>query len=141
MYPVDASASKRMKSIRRKGTAPELAVREAFSNLGLRYRLNVRSLPGSPDLASQRLCLAVFVHGCFWHRHHGCNRATTPKRNAAFWAEKFLRNVARDRRNYRTLEQRGYRVLVLWECETESTNFKQQLTRALRRMKCLPQGQ
>lgn len=113
-------------------------MRRAMSRLGIRYRMNVRSLPGAPDLASVRLRLAIFVHGCFWHRHRGCRRTTDPKRNSEFWTEKFADNVARDRRNVRLLRQRGFRVLIVWECETEAPEFEAKLEAALARLRCTP---
>lgn len=107
-----------MKSVRQAGTAPELAVRLALSSRGLRYRLNFRSLPGSPDIANVRRRFAIFVHGCFWHRHQNCPYATTPKTNVPFWAKKFAGNVARDRAKIDALRARSFHVLVLWECQT-----------------------
>lgn len=110
--------SRRMAAIRQHGTEPELAVRASLSRLGIRYRLNVRSLPGRPDIANGTRKLAVFVHGCFWHRHEGCRKTTTPTRNREFWEAKFAANRARDRRAVQQLETAGYRVCVIWECET-----------------------
>lgn len=107
-----------MAGVRQKGTKPELVVRRVLSTLGHRYRIHNRELPGSPDIANRSRGWAVFVHGCFWHRHEGCRRATTPKRNAAFWHAKFERNVQRDRESVAALERRGYFVAVIWECET-----------------------
>ena len=107
-----------MKSVRQVGTAPELAVRRALSSRGVRYRINVRSLPGSPDVANVRGRFAIFVHGCFWHRHPGCRHATTPKTNVAFWSSKFTANIERDRMKLQALKTRSFRILVVWECET-----------------------
>ncbi len=105
-----------MARVRRAGTAPELAVRRALSQLGLRYTTSNRDLAGSPDLANRTRRFAVFVNGCFWHRHVGCTRCTTPKRNRAFWLDKFAANVRRDRRVVRALRREGYRVVIVWEC-------------------------
>jgi DNA mismatch endonuclease (patch repair protein) len=88
-------------------------------SLGLRYRLNVKSLPGSPDLSNKKNRWAIFVHGCFWHRHPGCPRTTTPKRNAHFWREKFEANRKRDATKIVALEAAGFTVAVVWECETD----------------------
>src|SRR5690349_1434465 len=88
-----------MSRIRQKGTEPELVVRRLARAAGLRVRLNGPALPGSPDLFSFRPARAVFVHGCFWHRHRACKAATTPKTHCDFWTEKFVANVRRDRRN------------------------------------------
>lgn len=86
-------------------------------SLGSRYRRNVKSLPGSPDFANVRRGWAVFVHGCFWHRHD-CKRATNPAHNAGLWRDKFAANVARDQRKAAQLKDGDLRVLTIWECET-----------------------
>lgn len=115
-----AERSERMSRIRSKDTAPEVALRRALHALGLRFRLHRRDLPGRPDIVLPRHRVAIFVHGCFWHRHTGCGIATTPKSNTLFWVEKFERNVARDARSIVLLEAEGWKVLVVWECELAS---------------------
>ena len=110
--------SENMARIRGRDTAPEIAVRRIAHNLGLRFRLHRKDIPGCPDLVFPRHRLVVFVHGCFWHRHGGCRYAYTPKSRVAFWTEKFAQNVARDRCNEEALRNLGWRVLVIWECET-----------------------
>jgi DNA mismatch endonuclease, patch repair protein len=107
----------RMGLVPTKNTEPERQLRKRLWAAGIRYRLHARSLPGSPDVVIPRSKLAVFVNGCFWHRHRGCARASTPKTNAAFWKEKFDRNCARDVDNYRKLRADGWLVMVIWECE------------------------
>ena len=107
-----------MARIRGRNTAPELAVRRIAHRMGLRFRLHRKDLPGRPDLVFPKHQLAVFVHGCFWHRHEGCKYAYTPKSRIAFWMEKFSANVARDARQEAALKALGWRVLVIWECET-----------------------
>lgn len=87
--------------------------------LGVRFRLHRKDLPGSPDLVFPKYRLCLFVHGCFWHRHPGCKKATTPKSNAAFWAEKFAKNMERDRRQAEELMALGWRVGIIWECQTQ----------------------
>ena len=109
-----------MARIRGHDTAPEIAVRRIAHRMGLRFRLHRKDLPGRPDLVLPKHRLAVFVHGCFWHRHEGCRRATTPKSRAVFWTEKFAMNVARDARQEAALKELGWRVLVIWECETRN---------------------
>jgi DNA mismatch endonuclease (patch repair protein) len=94
-----------------------MAVRRAAHALGLRYRLHRRDLPGSPDLVFARFGTVVFVHGCFWHRHTGCRRATMPKTRRDFWQAKFDANVKRDRRTVAALESAGWAVVVIWECQ------------------------
>ena len=113
--------SKRMSLIPSKDTQPELALRKILHGLGLRYRLHSANLPGKPDLVFPRYKSVVFVHGCFWHRHVGCKIATIPKSNTSFWATKFEKNVARDACVAAMLEDLGWRVFVVWECELNST--------------------
>ena len=110
--------SELMAGIRGRDTAPERAVRRVAHRMGLRFRLHRKDLPGCPDLVFPRHCLAVFVHGCFWHRHQGCKYAYTPKSRVAFWTEKFAANVARDQRQDAALRALGWRTHVIWECET-----------------------
>lgn len=107
-----------MSRVRQRGTAAELAVAKLLKDAAHAYRLNVRSLPGSPDFSNRRRKWAIFVHGCFWHRHTGCKFATMPKTNAAFWRDKFATNRQRDARAARTLRRAGFRVAIVWECET-----------------------
>lgn len=107
-----------MSRIRGKDTKPELLVRRAVHALGFRFRLHRRDLPGSPDLVFPSRHKVIFVHGCYWHRHPGCQYAYTPKSNMAFWQLKFDANVTRDRLALSTLESLGWGVLVIWECET-----------------------
>lgn len=107
-----------MASIRSANTKPEMIVRSIAHALGYRYRLHVRSLPGSPDLVFPRMKKAIFVHGCFWHRHEGCTRTTFPKTRADYWNAKFSANVARDAAQATALRKLGWLVLTIWECET-----------------------
>ena len=114
---VDPVRSKIMRAVPRKDSRPELRIRKLLHSLGLRFRLHRRDLPGTPDIVLARHKTAIFVHGCFWHRHEDCPKATTPKDRAAFWRDKFDRNVERDARNSQLLEKAGWRVLTIWECE------------------------
>lgn len=107
-----------MSRIRGRDTLPELSVRSALHHLGFRFRLNKQDLPGCPDVVLPRHRVVVFVHGCFWHRHRGCRFAYTPKSNRTFWSEKFEKNVGRDSRNANELRRLGWRVVVVWECQT-----------------------
>lgn len=106
-----------MQSVSSKDTGPELIVRSAAHRLGLRFRLHRKDLPGKPDLVFPRYRIALFVHGCFWHRHKGCRKASMPKSNRAFWSLKFDRNISRDRKNVLDLRRLGWRVVVIWQCE------------------------
>lgn len=123
--------SERMRAVRRRDTSAEVAVRSVAHRLGLRFRLCVSRLPGSPDLVFRRHGICVFVHGCFWHRHKGCDMASMPKSNLTFWREKFAQNVARDRRKSVQLRARGWKVATIWECQTKTT---QALERRLRKL-------
>ena len=105
-----------MGRIRGGDTKPELFVRRALHALGYRFRVHVRSLPGTPDVVFPRRRKAVFVHGCFWHRH-GCGKTYTPKSRKQFWQTKFATNVARDKRAQERLARNGWRIFVAWECE------------------------
>lgn len=116
--PKDPKRSALMARVRQRGTAAELVVGATLRSLGESYRLNVKALPGSPDFANRKRKWAVFVHGCFWHHHRGCKRATVPKTNEAFWRGKFADNRARDARALRALRSAGFRVVIVWECET-----------------------
>lgn len=118
---VDEGTSRRLAAIRQHGTGPELVVRRLVFRTGHRYRVENRDLPGSPDLANRARHWVIFVHGCFWHAHPGCRRATIPKRNAAFWSKKFQENRSRDERVLRRLSDAGFRTLVVWECELDQT--------------------
>jgi DNA mismatch endonuclease (patch repair protein) len=128
---VDAATSLRMALVRQRGTAAELAVRRALRELGHRYRVRNRDLPGSPDAANRTRRWAVFVHGCFWHRHDGCVKTTTPKRNRPFWEAKFDANQKRDRRAVLALRRLGFAVVIVWECEAEQSTL---LIRKLRKL-------
>lgn len=105
-----------MSRIRSKDTAPELLVRRALWSAGLRFHLHARNLPGSPDIVLRRWNAAVFVHGCFWHRHEGCPFFRLPATRPEFWEPKLLANQRRDARAIRELLEAGWRVLVVWEC-------------------------
>ena len=109
--------SRIMALVRGKDTKPERAVRSMVHRMGYRFRLHGRDLPGRPDLVLPRHRKVIFVHGCFWHSHKGCKRATVPEGNRAFWEEKLGKNAARDRRNVRDLKRLGWGVLVVWECQ------------------------
>jgi DNA mismatch endonuclease, patch repair protein len=106
-----------MARVRQRATAAELLVRRAAFRMGLRYRVNRADLPGSPDLIFSKYCVAIFVHGCFWHRHCGCSRCTTPKSNEAYWRHKFAENKLRDKRVARKLRRLGWHCYVVWECQ------------------------
>lgn len=105
-----------MRAVGSKNTGIELRLRRALHALGYRYRLHVKRLPGSPDLVFPSRRKIVFVHGCFWHGH-GCRLGRLPKSNVDFWSQKVVRNQARDASAIHLLEQSGWSVLVVWQCE------------------------
>jgi DNA mismatch endonuclease (patch repair protein) len=119
-----------MSRIRTKHTEPELKVRSAAHGAGYRYALHRKDLPGNPDIVLPRFKSVVFVHGCFWHQHKGCRKSTLPTTRGEFWAAKLSRNVDRDTENELRLRRAGWRVLVIWECETKA---RQTITRKLKR--------
>jgi len=109
-----------MSRVRSKNTKPELIVRSLLHRMGFRFRVNRSDLPGKPDIVLSKYKTVVFVHGCFWHRHKGCKRATAPSTRREFWEKKFTANVERDKRNCHELQAQGWKVVVLWECEVSS---------------------
>lgn len=111
--------SANMRRIRSRDTKPEKAVRKVLSEARVRYRLHRKDLPGHPDLAISRIHLAVFVHGCFWHRHQGCKRAFTPATREQFWKQKLDANVLRDEKTIERLASLGWQSLIVWECDTK----------------------
>ena len=132
----DPLRSRIMRNVKGSDTLPERKARTALHGAGFRYRLHVSSLPGKPDIVLPKHRTIIFVHGCFWHRHIGCPRTTTPKRNADFWQEKFASNIERDRRKARELKRLGWRVYTLWECivadERKLAAFVRRLERTLK---------
>lgn len=126
--------SQNMRRIRSKDTAPERIVRSCMHRLGLRFRLHDRSLPGTPDIVLRRHKAVVLVHGCFWHRHAGCHLTYTPQSRRAFWSRKFDANVRRDRKVEAELRKLGWRVVVVWECQTRAPEGLESRIRRLFRL-------
>jgi DNA mismatch endonuclease, patch repair protein len=124
-----AQVSRHMASIRKRDTGPERVVREVASSLGYKYRLYRSDLPGTPDLVFPGRRKVILVHGCFWHRHDCPAGRKSPSVNVAYWGPKLARNAARDALARQRLEEMGWRVLVIWECETRD---RQQLASRLR---------
>jgi len=111
--------SQNMSKVKSFGTKPELIVRKLLFSMGFRYRINVKKLPGKPDIVLKKYNVIIFVNGCFWHQHKGCSKGTLPKTNKEFWRTKLQNNIVRDKNNIFKLENDGWKVLVLWECELE----------------------
>ena len=123
-----------MSHIRSKNTKPEVMLRRELFSSGYRYRLNVKKLPGTPDIVLSKYRTCIFVNGCFWHGHKGCPKFVMPKTNAEFWRTKIETNRERDLRDYQQLESLGWRVIVVWECElgkTDSRNTVSEIRRQL----------
>ena len=110
--------SRTMRAVKSKNTAPEMKVRRLAHAMGCRFRLHRKDLPGSPDLVFPKSRKAIFVHGCFWHQHPGCEAAARPKSRPDYWNRKLDGNVARDARHLAELAAAGWTALVVWECET-----------------------
>lgn len=125
-----------MARVRNRNTEPEMVVRRLLHRMGFRFRLHRTDLPGTPDIVLPKYGAVILVHGCFWHRHPGCPRASMPATNSDFWREKFRVNVERDRTNLNKLTEIGWRVFVVWECETRD---RTKLESRLRNL--LPQGE
>lgn len=106
-----------MSRIKSKNTKPELVVRSLLHRMGYRFRLHSKDIPGKPDLVLPKYKTAVFVHGCFWHRHKGCKYAYTPKSRIEFWKIKFKKNIERDKKVSKLIKEAGWKQLVIWECE------------------------
>lgn len=123
-----------MASVRSKDTTPELIVRRTIHSLGYRFRLHQRNLPGRPDIVLARHKLAILVHGCFWHRHQGCSKASTPQTHQEYWRKKFTANRARDKRVGAALRAAGWRVEIVWQCETrDKAKLRKQVAQMIRR--------
>lgn len=108
-----------MSRIKGRDTVPEKRVRSLLHRLGFRFSLRNQKLPGRPDIVLKSRKVAIFVHGCFWHRHKGCRNAVLPKTRADFWRSKLDGNVQRDKRNAVALKLQGWSVLTIWECEVD----------------------
>lgn len=121
-----------MKRVGRKDTAPELIVRKFLHRQGLRYRLHVRTLPGTPDVVLPRYRTVVFVNGCFWHGHHCAHGSVQAKTNRAFWDNKIADNKARDRRKTAALRALGWKVRLIWECQCHRESVLNRLSERIR---------
>ena len=105
-----------MSKISGKETKPEILVRKYLFAKGFRYRINVKTLPGKPDIVLPKYKTVIFINGCFWHGHKNCKKAALPTTNFNFWKEKIDKNITRDRKNIRDLKKMGYNVIVVWQC-------------------------
>jgi DNA mismatch endonuclease, patch repair protein len=115
-----------MSRVSSKDTKPEKIVRSFLHRSGFRFRLHMLNLPGKPDIVLAKYMTVIFVHGCFWHRHKDCRKATTPQSRKEFWEEKFKRNVIRDKENCKALRSDGWKIFVVWECELANAQKRSQ---------------
>lgn len=126
-----AERSERMRRVKGKDTKPELFVRRLVFAMGYRYRVHLRLIPGKPDIAFPNRKKAIFVHGCFWHRHIGCPNNRLPKSRLDFWLPKLDGNRRRDKKKQRELRESGWSYLVIWECETQKKNLESRIRQFL----------
>lgn len=120
-----------MSSIRSKDTKPEILVRKFLHKNGFRYRLHVKNLPGKPDIVLPKYKTIIFIHGCFWHGHDGCKKASLPKTRTEWWTDKIHKNAANDQNAETALLNLGWRVIKIWECELKSKILEQTLDKLL----------
>ncbi len=125
-----------MSRIRSKNTKPELVVRSLLHQMGFRFRLHVKDLPGKPDIVLPKYKTAVFVHGCFWHRHKDCKNSTVPKSRTEWWLEKLDGNVMRDKKAQGNLKVLGWKTIVIWECELEKETMEDTLKNLNSKITC-----
>ena len=118
-----------MAAVKSRDTTPEISIRKALHSLGYRFRLHRKDLPGKPDIVLPKHMTCIFVHGCFWHQHSGCKRATVPENNREFWKEKFVKNLRRDEEARKALKILGWKVLVVWECEIKAEKSFEKIMR------------
>ena len=124
-----AQRHKVMSHIRSRNTKPEKLVRQWLWRHGYRYRLNVKSVPGKPDIVMRRYRTAIFVNGCFWHGHEGCDKFRMPQTNVDFWEHKIHRNRERDQKDYQVLHENGWQVIVVWECQLTPKRIEETMLR------------
>lgn len=123
--------SRCMAAIKAKDTKPEMIVRKYLFSRGLRFRVQVRKLPGNPDIVLSKYKTVIFVNGCFWHGHEGCKYYRLPKSNVEFWEQKIKNNVARDVRNEEQLKSLGWRVIRVWECDIKKVTGREEYLQRL----------
>ena len=117
IHKVSDQRSRNMSAIKSKNTKPEITLRKLLHSMGYRFRLHRKDLPGSPDIVLPKYKTVIFVHGCFWHRHENCKYATTPKTRKEFWEKKFRENINRDNLNQANLSLKGWKIIIIWECQ------------------------
>ena len=130
-----------MAAVRSKDTQPELLVRKYLWAHGIRYRLHLKSLPGTPDIVIPKLKIVIFVHGCFWHGHESCSLGRLPKSQLDYWKEKIEKNKNRDRKSLKQLKEMGWRVIIIWNCQLRTNkNARISLPKILKEITILSEG-
>ena len=124
IHKVSEQRSRNMSAIKSKNTKPEIAVRKLLHSMGYRFRLHRKDLPGSPDIVLPKYKTVIFVHGCFWHRHENCKYASIPKTRKEFWEKKFRENINRDNLNQANLALKGWKIIIIWECQLKGDKRK-----------------
>lgn len=122
-----ATRSYNMSQIKGKDTKPELLVRQYLHAHGFRYRLHVKDLPGKPDIVLTKYKTAILINGCFWHGHHGCKYYVVPKTRTEWWQQKINGNISNDEKAMLALQELGWKVIVIWECELKKTRMEETL--------------
>lgn len=135
-----ADRSRNMAAIKGKDTKPEMIVRKYLFSRGLRFRVQVRKLPGTPDIVLPKYNTAIFVNGCFWHGHEGCKYFRLPKSNVEFWKEKIERNIERDKESMQALFDLGWKVVRVWECELRNKANREETLNKIYTSITLPNG-
>lgn len=130
-----------MSRIKGKDTKPEEIVRKYLFSQGFRYRKNDKRLPGKPDIVLPKYKTVIFVNGCFWHKHEGCNSFVWPKNNAEFWKEKIESNIVRDKKQYDELQNAGWHVIIVWECELKKKQRMDTLERLVTEIQTIVETQ
>ena len=124
MHKISEQRSRNMSAIKSKNTKPEITVRKLLHSMGYRFRLHRKDLPGSPDIVLPKYKTVIFVHACFWHRHENCKYASPPKTRKEFWEKKFRENINRDNLNQANLSLKGWKIIIIWECQLKGDKKK-----------------
>lgn len=119
--------SRNMAAIKSKNTKPEIIVRKFLHKNGFRFRLHSSSLPGKPDVILKKYKTVIFVNGCFWHQHKNCEKSKIPKTNRKYWIAKFQKNKLRDVKNFKEIREKGWNIIVIWECQAKDENILNQV--------------
>lgn len=119
----------------RKDTRPELIIRRILFKNGIRFRVNVKSLKGTPDIVLKKYNTIIFINGCFWHGHKNCNKFVVPKTRTKWWLDKIETNIVRDKRNIKYLKNMGWKVIVLWECQLQKSTLEKTVKELIEKLK------